>query len=315
MKYLSPVFLVAGLLAAAGCSRVTTKGIIVDSSFEPFIPVDTKALAGVQLAKLEAAPLYHSHKEQLNLPQLQAFSERTGLDPTRDLSAVLITWDGKHALLMARGHFSQSKVGPKLESLGARRLSYKKYTLFGNDNKSLVFLHDGLAIAGPSQSLRDLIDERDKSHAGLPVELRHQLETIPKADQIWAVSRGGLPVSGIPLRSDIDSALSNIVGFISSTAMGIGIDTGIHLQADLTCISDQGAQRVRDALRGGIGLARLTTKDNQLGLLRLYDSVRVDQDNSVIQVRANLAPDLADQLLSYIPQFRNSAGGMFERLP
>ena len=118
-----------------------------------------------------------------------------------------------------------------------------------------------------------------------PAELQQRLETIPKADQLWVVSRGGLPLNGIATRSDIDSALSNIVGYVSGAAMGVGIDTGIHLQADLTCISDQGAQRVRDAFRGGIGLARLTTKDNQLELLRLYDSVHVDQENSTIHVR------------------------------
>ena len=117
------------------------------------------------------------------------------------------------------------------------------------------------------------------------------------------------------MRSDIDSALSNIVGYVSGTAMGVGIDTGIHLQADLTCISDQGAQRVRDALRGGLGLARLTTKDNQLDLLRLYDAVHIDQENSLIHVRADLASDLANKLLSYIPQMKNGAGRMFEKLP
>lgn len=315
MRYLSALSLLAGLAVAIGCSRLATKGVVVDSSLEPFIPADTKVLAGVQVAKLEAAPLYNSHKEQLNLAQLQVFSDRTGLDPTRDLSEILIAWDGKQSLLMARGHFSQSTVGPKLESLGARRTSYKNYTLFGDDRNSLVFLHEGLVIAGPSGSLREVIDGRDEGHSRIPAELQQQLETIPKADQIWAVSRGGLPVTGIPMRSDIDSALSNIVGYVSGTAVGIAIDTGIHLQADLTCISDQGAQRVRDALRGGIGLARLTTKDNQLYLLRLYDSVHVDQENSMIHVRADLAPDLANKLFSYIPQIRNGAGRMFERLP
>jgi hypothetical protein len=163
--------------------------------------------------------------------------------------------------------------------------------------------------------LRDVIDARGTSDAGIPEELKQRLETIPKDDQIWAVSRGGLPLVGIPLRSDIDSALSNIVGFVNGTAMGVGIDTGIHVLADLTCISDQGAQRVRDALRGSLGLARLTTRDNQLELLRLYDSIHVDQENSAIHVRADLAPDLANTLLAYIPQMRNGAGQMLRRLP
>ena len=297
------------------CSRLATKGVVVDSSVQPFIPADTKVLASVQIAKLEATPLYNNHKEQFKLAQLQAFSERTGLDSTRDLSEILFAWNGKDFLLIARGHFSQSKLGPKLESLGARRRSYKNYTLFGDNRNSLAFIHDGFAIAGPYQSLCDVIDGRNKSQAGIPAELQRRLEAIPKADQIWGVSREGLPVSGIPMRSDIESALSNIAGVVSSAAIGIGIDTGIHLQTDLTCISDEGAQRVRDALRGGLGLARLTTKDNQLGLLRLYDSVHIDQQNSVIHVRSDLAPDLANQLLSYIPQLRNRAGRIFETAP
>jgi hypothetical protein len=315
VRYLSAIFLLAGLAAALSCSRLVTKGVVVDSSVQPFIPADTKVLASVQIAKLEATPLYDSHKEQFIPAQLQGFSERTGLDPTRDLSEIFFAWNGKESLLMARGHFSQSKVGPKLDALGARRRSYKNYALFGDDRNSLAFIHDGFAIAGPYQSLRDVIDGRNKSQAEIPVELQRRLEAIPKADQIWAVSREGLPLSGIPMRSDIDSALSNIAGIVSSAAMGIGIDTGIHLQADLTCISNEGAQRVRDALRGGLGLARLTTKDNQLGLLRLYDSVHVNQENSVIHVRSDLPPDLANQLLSYIPQVSNRAGRLFQTLP
>jgi len=305
----------SALVAASACGRLVTKGVVVDSSFEPFIPADTKVLAGVQFTKLQGAPLYRAHKEQLDLGQLQAFSERTGLNPMRELSEILITWDGTHYLAMARGHFSQAKVGPKLESLGARRRSYKNYTLFGGDRNSLVFMREGLLVAGSSQALRDLIDRGNKSEAGIPAELQPRLENIPKADELWVVSRGGLPVNGIAMRSDIDSALSNIVGYVSNAAIGVAIDTGIHLQADLTCISDQGAQRVRDALRGGIGLARLTTKDNQLELLRLYDSVHVDQEKSAIHVRADVAPDLADKLFSYIPRMKNGAGRMFERVP
>jgi hypothetical protein len=315
VRYLSAICLFAALIAGLGCGRLAKKGVLVDSSFVPFIPADTKVLAGVRVAKLEAAPLYIDHKKQLDFSQLQAFSERTGIDPTRDVSEILITWNGKQSLAMVRGHFSQSKIGPKLDSLGAHRRSYKKYTLFGDDKNSLVFIKDGLVLAGSPQSLRDAIDARGKSDVGIPEELKQRLETIPKDDQVWAVSRGGLPLIGIPLRSDIDSALSNIVGYVSGTTMGVGIDTGIHVQADLTCISDQGAQRVRDALRGGLGLARLTTRDNQLELLRLYDSIHVDQENSAIHVRADLAPDLANTLLTYIPQMRNGAGQMLRRLP
>ncbi len=93
---------------------------------------------------------------------------------------------------------------------------------------------------------------------------------------------------------------------MSSTAVGIR-----HRHRRALCrrkspaSREQGAQRVRDALRGGIGLARLTTKDNEADLLRLYDSIHVDQDHQLIHVRADLPPDLMDKLLARLPQLGN----------
>jgi hypothetical protein len=315
VRYLSVFCLLAALGAGLSCGRRATRGVILDSAFERFIPPDTNVLAGVQIAKLTSAPIYVSHKDQLDVARFDAFSERTGLDPSRDLSEVLVAWNGKQAIAMAHGKFTESNMRSKLVSLGLGRTRYSKYTLFGDDKNSLVFIHDGLALAGSSQALRGLIDRQKAGQTGVPANLHQRLETIPKSDQIWVVSTGGLPVMGVPMRSEIGSALSNIVGYVSSTATGIGIDTGIHLQADLTCISNQGAQRVRDALRGGLGLARLTTKDNQMDLLRLYDSIQVDQENSAVHVRANVAPDLANELFSYLPKLRNGASQIFGGTP
>ncbi len=295
-----------GLVAGFGCGRLATKGVAVDSSFKPFIPADTKVLAGVQIANLEASPLYQSHKGQLNLAQLNEFTERTGVDLTRDLSEIVIAWNGEQAVALARGSFNQSKIQPKLKSLGVHQQTFQKYTLFGDAANSLVFIRDGLALAAPSQAVRNLIN--GNGEAGVAGELQERLETLPKSSEMWVVSRGGLPTTGIPMRSEIGSALSNIVAFVSGTAIGVAIDTGIHLQGDLTCVSNEGAQRVRDALRGGIGLARLTTRDNQLDLLRLYDSIHVEQANAAVHVRADLPPDLANTVIGYIPEIRNHAG-------
>lgn len=306
MRYILTACLIAGLLAGLSCGRLATKGVAVDSSFKPFIPADTKALAGVQIANLQATPLYQTHKGQLNLAQLNEFTDRTGIDPTRDLAEIVIAWNGEQAVALARGSFSQSKIQPKLKSLGVRQQSFHKYTLFGDASNSLVFIRDGLALAGPSQAVRNLINP--SGEGDVAPELQEQLETLPKNSDVWVVSRSGLPTTGIPMRSEIGSALSNIVAFVSGTAIGVAVDTGIHLQGDLTCVSIEGAQRVRDALRGGIGLARLTTRDNQLDLLRLYDSIHVEQANTAVHIQADLPPDLANTVIGYIPGIRAHAG-------
>ncbi len=60
-------------------------------------------------------------------------------------------------------------------------------------------------------------------------------------------------------------------------------------------------------LRGGIGLARLATNNSNLDLLRLWDSFKISQDGPVVNIVADLSPDLADKLVANAPEFRNRA--------
>lgn len=307
MRYLL-IVLFAALIVAAGCSKRTSTGVSVNSAFRPLIPPDTKALAAVDVDKFKASPFYQRHQNELNFPLLDAMSERVGLDPRRDLSYILIVWNGKEPVAMARGRFKPRDLEQKFASLGLQRSEYKDHLLFGDNRDALTFERRDIAVAGPAAMVRSEIDLEDSGNGGVPDELQQRLALIPRDDQIWAVSRGGLAFAEAPMRSDIESALSNITGYISGTTVGIGFDTGTHVQAEITCISDQGAQRVRDALRGGIGLARLTTKDNESELLQAYDAIQVSQDRETVRVKADLSADLTDKLLAYVPALRSRAG-------
>lgn len=312
MRYSFLPFLLAVLLAATGCGKRTATGVSVNSAFRPLIRPDTKALASVEVDKLKASDFYQRHRNQLNFPLLDAMSERIGLDPRRDISEIVVAWNGKDAVAIARGGFNLGALESKLPALGTRPVRYKSYTIFGNDRDALTFLKHGVALAGSAGTVRSEIDLQNNGGGGVPEELQPRLAMIPRGDQIWAVSRGGLTLAEVPLRSDIESALSNIVGYVDATSLGIGFDAGTHLQAEILCISNEGAQRVRDALRGGIGLARLTTNDNNPGLLQLYDAIQVSQDQQTIHLRADISGDLTDKLLAYLPQIRNRADQMLK---
>jgi hypothetical protein len=127
------------------------------------------------------------------------------------------------------------------------------------------------------------------------------------------VSEGGLPLAGAPIRQDLQSALSNIDGFVRGVTAGAAVDSGIDFRADFDCISNEGAQRVHDALRGGIGLARLTTDDNALDMLRLYDSVKVSKDNQQVRVSADLAGDLVDKVEAHLQQLMEHMNRALEK--
>jgi hypothetical protein len=260
------------------------------------------------MEKLKSAAFYKRHESDLNLPLLDASYERIGIDPRRDVSDLLIAWNGKQPVFMARGHFSQRVVEQKIAALGAQRRAYKRYTLFGDDENSLVFLKKGIAAAGSTSDLHAAID-LEAGHGGqVPEELQQALGKLPKGDQIWLVSRGGLPFADLPMRSDYGSVLSNFVGYVRDASIAAGIDTGVHLMADLTCISPQGAQRVHDGLRAAVAIGRLTTKDDQQDLLRMYDAIRVDRDNDIVHLHGDLSRDLADRMLQYLLHLKVSAG-------
>jgi hypothetical protein len=288
-----------------GCARKSETGIVVDHAFPSLVPSDTTLLAGFRLDQVKTTPLYRKYASQINLAQLNEFSRRTGLDPLHDIGSVLIAYDGAKSIAIASGHFSLDQVMPKLQGAGASRTTYKKYTLIASGSDAAVFVNPGLAVAGPESALRSLIDSRDHSDTGIPQELETRLRSLPKDDQIFVVSSTGIPLSAFPSRSDVQSSLSNIIGFINGLTAGLAVDEGVHLSAEIDCISDAGAKRVNDALRGAIGLARLTTKDNELDLLRLYDSVHVEQQQSVVRVHADVAADLIGKLLEVFPQLRS----------
>jgi hypothetical protein len=293
------------MLLTLSCGKKNETGIFVDPAFPKLVPPSTTLLAGIRLDKIKTTPLYKKYGGNIDLTQLNEFSRRTGVDPLQDIWSLLIAYDGKQSIDMARGRFTAADLEPKLAGLGANRLPYKHYTLIGSERDAVVFINSGVAAAGPATGLRALIDRRDSSETGIPADLKSRLSTLPKDDQIYVVSSAGIPLSAFPSRSDVQSSLSNIVGFINGLTAGLAIDDGVHLSTEIDCISDAGCKRVNDALRGAIGLARLTTKDNELDLLRLYDSIHVDQQQSIVHIRADIAGDLIAKLIEAFPQLRS----------
>lgn len=276
--------------------------MLLDPALRRLVPSDATVLAGVDVEKLEKTPLYRRYEGRFNQARLDAMSERFGVDPRRDVITVLIAGNAKGEIALMHGGFTQEQLEPKFASLKIQRTMYRGHALFGDARNSLTFAGKGVVAAGPIQAVRDFVDHMNDGHGGIAEGLKKRLAALPKDDTVWVVSDGGLPLAGVPLRQDVQSALSNIEGFVTGVTAGAAVDTGVRFQADFDCISNEGAQRVRDALRGGIGLARLTTNDNALDMLRLYDSIKVSKDEKQVHVAADLSADLTDKVWAHLPQ-------------
>ena len=310
MRLSLPALVIVGAatLSLSCHSTVSSKGVSIDSSLQSIVPPTATVLVGVAVGRLVTTDLYRRHAADLDLRQLDDSMRRLDFDPRRDVKELLFASDGPRSLLLATGQFQESKLKAQLAGSGGRPETYHSYELLGADQYRVAILKSSTLVGGTGEAVKAGLDALDDNRGGVAPDLQTRLESLPKPAQIWIASRQGLPFLQGPMRSDVRSALSNIVNYISGVQAALEINSDLRLTGRIDCISPTGAQRVHDALRGAIGLARLSTKDDQADLLKVYDAIQVNQTGDSVEVKAALNSAEIDQLIRVLPQARERAG-------
>lgn len=253
-------------------------------------PSNTSLAGGIDLASLRKAPLYQKYGGAVAGTIGNAYGPLA--EQAQKISSVLFALESNSLVAFARGDISQQDLEPTLQSHGWSRSGDGLFT--APAGAAVLFPRRGVVEVGPKAYLAHTVQR------GLPEPILQKLRDLPNADQIWFVSTQGVPPSVIPRTTNAGAAVASLAGFVNGAAVGLGIDSGIHLQANLTCASPQGAKQVHDALRGIIALGRLTVRDDQTDLLHIYDAIRVDQDGALVHVHADLSPELSDKLAQLV---------------
>jgi hypothetical protein len=262
------------------------------------VPADTVVVLGVNLATLRDTGVYQKLVTRVPLPQLESFTQQTGLDPRKDLSEILFASNAKNALLLVRGKFRLADLQARFKSKGVTPSNYKGHDLFGDDRAAVTFLDDSTAAAGTTADVRALLDQRSGQTGGLPAALRDLLRTLPAGDQVYAALTGGVENLHLPLPRE--GNLGNILQAlrsVQSATLGMNLSQGIDATAAVNCNTERDAKFVHDLVRGLVGFGRLNTPDNQPDLLKLYDAVQVTQQEAQTKVTANVPQALADKFL------------------
>ena len=84
---------------------------------------------------------------------------------------------------------------------------------------------------------------------------------------------------------------------LQTVRLGVDIRNGLDAQAAATCQTERDAKRVHDAVKGIVGIGRLSTPDNQPDLLKLYDAIQVTQNKAQTDVTAHIPPELVDHFV------------------
>jgi hypothetical protein len=283
-------------LVLAGCQARKSQSLHIDPELETLVPADTLFVVGANVDAIRDTPVFQKLLGRMPLPQLDEFAQRTGLDPRKDLSQLLTCSNGKTGLLLARGKFKTQELEARLAANGAKPFVYKKYNLFGDERAAFFVWNPSTVIAGPAADLRSIIDQ--SGARGLPPAIRDLLRSLPANDQIYAALAGGL--EGLNLAIPQDSNLGNITNVLrsmDSATLGMDLRSGIAVTAEVTSKTERDAKFVHDMVKGMVGFGRLNTPDNRPEMLKLYDAINVEQQQTHTKVTADISADLADRFL------------------
>jgi hypothetical protein len=273
-----------------------------DTGLAAFVPADTVALAGMRMDQVRATELFQKLRAQKRFSELDDLKAKTGFDPTRDVSELLVATNGKDAVTIARGHFAPADPG-------AKKSAYKGYTLNLHGQGAYALIDGATAVAGTEQAVRSAIDQyKTGTRVAAVTALLARARAIPPQAQIWAVSDSPEAFAGLA-QSGSAGNFGKVFGQLDRLTFTADLSKGLNAQATGDCRTEQDAKTLGDALRGLVSLGKMSVPQGQADMMRLYDSVQVDQQQKSVKLSANIAPDLIDKLLQLTDTARGPKAG------
>jgi hypothetical protein len=284
----SAFILVSGLACAAPR---------IDNVLEKMTPPDATSLVGAHMEALKATDLYKKLIAAQKLPQMDQFAEDTGFDPRRDVRELLFVTTPKGKVLLARGTFRLNAATLR----GVHRTRHGMYEIFGQEGGGFCILDSSLAAAGDIDAIEEALDEwTSGTHAGAQ-KLLSRMPSASDTAQIWGISTGAASflADNVPMTTGgID--FSRIFRGLDNVWFQGDFRTGLQADVHGTTATEKDAMNLRDAVKGLVGLGRLSVPEKSPELLRLWDGITVEQSSRSITIRADIAQDLIEKLVQML---------------
>jgi hypothetical protein len=244
---------------------------------------------------IRETPLYRRQVEKGTFPVLDRIEARTGLDVRKDWDEFLIASDGKDALAMVRGRFSKSELEAKLAQNGATKSIQSGTAVFSGNDAAVAFPSSTIALAGTVPAVTAAL----AANTGLPDALSERLAEVPRMAHLWAVTAGGLPPFPVVEGTNLGN-LARIYNSIESAIFWADLREGLALHMKARCSDEEMAGQVHTALRGFVGVGRLSAGKGREDLVRLYDSIVVNKDKDKVILSAEMPLSVAEELFTFL---------------
>ncbi|HLH43902.1 MAG TPA: hypothetical protein VKV74_13010 [Bryobacteraceae bacterium] len=282
--------LAAALLAA--CSHPAQPGPKIDPALAGMIPSDTRLLAGARLEAIQKTAIYKKYLAGRDFPAVDRFAEQMKIDPRKDLWELLYVSNGSRSAVLGRGMFSDESE-PRIPG---HRFGYRGFNLVGDDNTAVLLVSPTFAAIGDTAELKALVDARDKS-PGAPAALAAAMKDILPDSQLWAACAGDslrLPFAATGNLAN----LNNIVQAIQSGSFYLDLRMGLAGVGLGRSRTERDSQELEAGLKALIGLGRLSTPQNRPELQRIWDGIRVTQQDRETKLYIDQPEELVGQFLS-----------------
>lgn len=294
------------LLSATLVAPVAIGAPRVDNVLEKMVPADTHSLVYARMDALKATNLYQKLVAEQKVPQLDQFAQDTGFDPRRDVRELLFaTTPASGRVVLARGTFHLNPAVTK----SLRRIHHAGYDIWGQQSGGFCILDETLAVAGDIDGVAAALDEWTTGKHTAGPKLLTRAAAISDRSQIWGVS-SGVPtflIDNIP-KTNTGIDFSRIFKGLEDVWFQADLTNGLLADVHGMTATDQDAISLRDAVRGLVGLGRLSVPDKTPELLRLWDGITAEQSGRSVILKADIAQDLIERLVRMLGSMGPGAG-------
>jgi hypothetical protein len=259
------------------------------------IPADTALMAGARIEAIEKTALYQKHLAKIDIPGADRFAEQIKIDPRKDLWELLYVSNGTLNAVMGRGKFSDESE-PRIDKKGARRFGYKGFSLVGDETSAILLIGPTVAAIGDTPELKAMVDARDKA-PGAPPPLAAALKDISSEAHAWAAYSGAPLHLPIPETGNL-SNIRNIVNAIQTGSLYLDLRMGFSAVGAGRSRTERDAQDLEGGLKALVGLGRLSTPNDRPDLQRIWDGIRVTQQERNVKLYIDEPDELVEKFLN-----------------
>lgn len=248
----------AAVVLAAGCG-----GRAGADAMAAAVPAGARAVAAVDLDRLRASSLY---------PKLPA-SVLAAAEPLGGVSRVLLVYDGRELLAVARGPFGDAPPAGM--------------THVGRD----------LAAGGGADAIHAALAQSRTGRSGAPELVERATAALGSGNAIGIAALGG---TSVPATAGQLANLNGLLRMSEYATLSLRLDTALDAAATAVCPNPATATRFEETLRAMASITAAAVARRQPELAALLRSLDVRRDGRTVHAHASASPRAAGELLGLV---------------